>query len=384
MEGFKIENKKQNNLEIKKIIDKASSRMALALKILIISGISLLSSNKTLAQNSENPSSGIENKSKPNIEWLANVSNSEKKDLEKEILSEHIWLVDYINSPKFTERSTKEQMRMEEIGVYGKSEADYQNFLNSPAFNLFKTNEKGDTIMAVNHVLKNIEFKNYNKKEMSDKDFQKIMDEGKFLDTFMPNPDVSKASPSIKAKVRWLKESRLERLEEGKIIVLDSILDNEGEKAAGFFNGDDMSIKITKDLTSDFNGATLVHEDTHKSTMMNSGINSVTFLLFKNRAEVTNKEIKDDNFIENQLKNPAEIIAKINQLRFLLKNENIYNASLEDFNESHFIKTLKNKKIMNNFAIRQLLDTLTKSDVIWFMNNVADTNIASVDIVNTA
>ena len=75
---------------------------------------------------------------------------------------------------------------------------------------------------------------------------------------------------------------------------------------------------------------------------------------------------------------PTEFIGRMQPLRHLLWNENIYDAGNENFTEEHYKKMLNNLKIQQNVHVKDLLDSLKgetekekQENLIWLMNNIA-------------
>lgn len=360
----KIESKRETKL--KRSIENATRKVSLALKTVLSSAIITFSfPNENLsAQNL----SSIHSRPKNEIDWKSNIGEVEKKNIEETIISQKDWLVEYTKSKKYTERLSKEFLRWRELGGEN-GELTYELITENPIFKTYKVDEKGDTLMIINHLQKTTQASG--EYQMPEDEFEKIVSEKKVLEKFLPDPDINSMSPDEKLMIALRQESRAEKIKNSKVIVVDKI--GNSHTTIGQFN----ILKPKKImLRADFakhDSATPAHEFTHLSTVGNIEMGSATFYLLQNRAASGSEYLND----------PTEIHARLNELRVLLGEEGIYDAKNEDFTEKHYDNLLKNK-IIKNSGIEQLLDTLEKEDLIWFMNNVAGTNIVALEIKNTA
>lgn len=255
------------------------------------------------------------------IEWKVNLEESKKKEIEETIEMQTEWLESYIESDKFEERITKE--------------------------------------LLINKSLES------NSNAVEESSTQKII-----------SPDLSQLTSKDKKEVKETIHFRKLLVKHGKTIITDKI--DEDENIIGQSGSDKenpLKIQYAKDFI-EVDNSTPVHELTHQSTSGNDNMMYGTKFLLKERA-VGGSEY---------LNKPTEIHARINQLRYTLKKLNIYDTSTEDFTEEHYNKIFKmgNEEILESSGIRGLLDTLDKDDLIWFMNNMAGTSVASIDIENTA
>lgn len=371
MEGFKPNQHKENqkSLEFKKTFEKASTKIRFALKVLFVSALSILPKESS-AQNNENYNRNIETKSQ--IEWQTNLNEKEKHKVEKEIQEQKKWLEEYINSQKFTERLTKEYMLLKEMGGEN-AIPNLDSFIENKIFLKYIVNKKGDTVAVINPLTEGLELKN--DYELSINEFNKIIEENNTLDKLVPVQNINKAPIAVINKVKLEKQRRLENINNGPIIIVDSIenTDSGGKVFGVSFNKEEKKILLIKDFKEE-GGTTPVHELTHRSTDGVDKINDATFFLLKNKA----------NSGSNYLDNPTEIHARINELRYLMDKEGLYNAKKSDFTKYHYDYLINNEEIMKNFTMKQLLQTLDEEDLIWFMNNLADTNVSTVDITNIA
>ena len=79
----------------------------------------------------------------------------------------------------------------------------------------------------------------------------------------------------------------------------------------------------------------------------------------------------DTTASDNELNMAVEIYARLNVLRFLLKEEGIYDAATSDFTEENFEKMQENRKIMGDNNVEDLLNTYDEDDIIEIMNDIA-------------
>lgn len=379
MEGFKFNPKKETksqNLELKKLVNEASDKVKLAFQVLLIGSMSMLA-DKALAQVQNEFKSSENGVGSNKIEWQVDINEQKKIEVEKSILQQQAWLKDYINSEKSRERLTKECLRYDEI-MRENPEMSYEEFINSPKFKAFEVSDEGDTIKITNYLEGITEYRGNSYREMDTEEFHKII-EGATLDKLLPEPKIENLSQykqeAMKERVNDIIETRIDVLENGPVVVVKSIKNERGKgKIVGQFNAEKQGTVFFRKDFKKFDVTTGVHEFTHRSTYGNQLINKATVFLLKNKAQSGDTYLND----------PTEIHARINELRFLMEQEGIYKASLEDFEEKHFIKILKSNKIMNNFAIQQLIYTLSKNNLIWFMNNMADGSVSTISVENLA
>lgn len=83
---------------------------------------------------------------------------------------------------------------------------------------------------------------------------------------------------------------------------------------------------------------------------------------------------------------PTEFIGRMQPMRYLLWDNNIYDANSEDFTEEHYQNMLNNDDIMNNTHVEDIMNTVggeteeeKKKNLIWLMNNIANNDSENTD-----
>jgi hypothetical protein len=370
-------NKKEskNNLEKLRDLAKKATRLTnTALKILVIGGLSLMAEK---AYTQDNKSSQNFEKSESKIEWQAELSEEEKAEVEERITYQKEWLKSYLNSPKFEERLAKEIIRSKKL-LGENYYMSYEEFLENPDFKAFEVNESGDTIKIINFLDKTIAYEPSQYQEISEEDFTSMMEAGGKLERLLPDPNIAEMEKEEKekilSKVNDIKEIRLILLDEGPVIVTDSIPNEENDGIIdGQYQPFGRSVSLRKDFT-ERSPTAAIHEFAHRSTDGKSLLNRASMHLLRSKAGSWSEYLND----------PTEIHARINELRFLMSEEGLYDPGNENFQEKHFLKMLENKKIMKCYPIRQLIDTLSRDNLIWFMNNMADGSVSAISTGNIA
>ncbi|MFH1608920.1 MAG: hypothetical protein ABH951_02820 [Patescibacteria group bacterium] len=376
MENFTFKKENNKNTEFKKLFEQISKKINLASKILLLSAAISFGALKSQAQEKQNEQKDF-GAGKLSIEWETKtpIPEKEKEQTEKTIEEQRNWLINYTQSKKFKERLTKEYLRTNELVgsdpnnklnyndvLNYNNELNYKKFKKNPKFITFEINEEGDTISQTNHLTNKgfVTFSNPKDTELYKKE--------NALEKFLPDPDTSKMTEEDKNIIKFIIDMRLGRLNYGEISVVDSIELEDAINILGNFSPTTKNIKFKKDFKKT-DEATPIHELTHKTTNAEKNIQIGTIFLLRSRVSSSDPYLNE----------PTEIHARINELRFLLDKEKIYDASNENFTEKDYKKMEKNKRIMKNPRIEDLFDTLPKEDLIWFMNNIAGIPISTTE-----
>jgi hypothetical protein len=118
-----------------------------------------------------------------------------------------------------------------------------------------------------------------------------------------------------------------------------------------------------------------VHEFTHQSL---DGVKSIPVATRVKIRALTQTDFagyldKDSGLVFGYLDNPSEVIARMNELRHLLKKHHLYDAASDVFTNEHVEKLLRNTEIMNNLNVQNLLDIVRdRKALVTLMNSVAD------------
>ena len=121
---------------------------------------------------------------------------------------------------------------------------------------------------------------------------------------------------------------------------------------------------------------TIAHEIIHQETPFDEDLNNRdTKELLKRQKQFSKYSDKQINKIaENpeELKHDSQALenkADLNTIRFMLKEQGIYDTGKEDLTRDHL------KKLKPSFVKDRLLKNYTEEDLIWLMNNIAQINI---------
>lgn len=154
-------------------------------------------------------------------------------------------------------------------------------------------------------------------------------------------------------------------------------------KRPGFISGvftPDQKIK----LESEYNPETFypksgfetipIHEMYHASDDAGKRIHKNT------KGKIKDLTITPKNSYEEYLTDPTEFIGRVVPLRYLLKQEGIYDSSKEDFTPTHLELLKNNQNIQKNQHYKDLIKSLKGGDkekeqsLEWILNNIASTN----------
>jgi len=105
-----------------------------------------------------------------------------------------------------------------------------------------------------------------------------------------------------------------------------------------------------------------------------TGENDFDFRLNKKDVDNLVKRGGRSKGINEHDQDPYENKADLNSFRYNLKQQGVYDAGKEDFNEGHL------KKARKTFAKDRLLKNYSDKDLIWLMNNVAQNEQSDEDI----
>jgi hypothetical protein len=105
-----------------------------------------------------------------------------------------------------------------------------------------------------------------------------------------------------------------------------------------------------------------------------TGENDFDFRLNKKDVDNLIKRSGKSKGINKHDQDPYENKADLNSFRYNLKQQGIYDAGKEDFNEEHL------KKAKKTFAKDRLLKNYSDKDLIWLMNNIAQNEQSDEDI----
>ncbi len=271
------------------------------------------------------------------IFWFGNGQTKALADTKEETMKaseqQKEWLLDYIDSDKYKERLMKEFGRYRKLGF----PQSYESFMASSNFQ--KTMELSDKkpYEILDMVLPIDE-----NKDLSEKDEKTVDGEISGRRKSVGGIDF-KVSDSIPGGLYGVTNIQNE------VDILD-------------FG------KQTKDTTS---FTTPVHEFTHASTEGNQNIFNESFWVVKNKQA------------EKGFFDPTEVMARMNQLRFLMEKYGISDQKNSDFTGIDYEKVLSTPEIMNDFGVHQLMEWLDKDSLIWLMNNVADALSSPVNSLET-
>ncbi|MFA6397359.1 MAG: hypothetical protein WDK96_00745 [Candidatus Paceibacterota bacterium] len=339
----KIEKAQNKSYIFKKILEGSPEQIKKILKIIIVS--TMIGFGQAHAQDNDNQrfnkSGVLEDKHK--IEWQVNIDSSKKENIEKMIEEQRSWFKDYIQSPKFKERLTKEYLRSHNYPEI------YNNYLANSKPSENKDYKDDDTLRI----------------ETNPDDTERLAE-------LLPDPDTSNIPISEIEDIEKEINYRLYSLSNGKIYVVDSIEDIsllEGGTVLGSYDIDGDTTKIRADFLNYGTNSVSTHEFSHDADQSGENLKSFTVFIFNEMANSGSEYLND----------PTEIQARMNELKYLLKEHGIYDASTEDFTEETFWKMIEDEVIIGNYAIQQLLQTLSKEELIWLMNNVAGLNVSSVN-----
>lgn len=278
--------------------------------------------------------SGVANAQSNSNENMDSKQLTEKTwEMKKSIESQRDWLLKYMHSEKYKERFTKEYARYKELG-WG-----YKELMNSDsAFSAQFNDSNLNTISEV-----------------------------------FPDPDITSLDSSDIEEINDNINSRIENVEEGNWEIVDSIPTSDQEGALGDTDPTTGHVRIIDNLAEE-DKETGVHEFTHQSTHGNRRMDDVTKRILNHYAISTSDYLRD----------PTEILARMNVLRYMMKKYSNYDASIQDFTEEDYEKVMKNSDVMKNKNIKELLKILEKDELIWLMNNVADANDGKTAILSLA
>lgn len=108
----------------------------------------------------------------------------------------------------------------------------------------------------------------------------------------------------------------------------------------------------------------------------------------KFKSEYVDKILKKESTPgwEPEVQKPAELKARLDSLRFILKKSGIYDAGTETFTKEHLDKMRSDKTISEDFNFKQLNDQLDdkykNNGMIWLFNNIAKNKNENSDSSN--
>jgi hypothetical protein len=268
---------------------------------------------------------------------------SPSPEMKRNIEDQRDWLLVYMHSEKYKERMTKEYARYKELG-WG-----YREMMNADsAFTaqLNKTVTKYDIKGSSLHI--------------------------STISEVFPDPDITKLDSSDLEEINDNIKSRIENIKEGSWEIVDSIPSDEGE-ILGYTDPVTGDVRITENLNEE-DKETPLHEFTHQSTHGNRLMDDVTKKILNHYAITKSDYLKD----------PTEILARMNVLRYMMKKYSNYDASIQDFTKEDYERAINNKEVMKNDNVKELLKILKEDELIWLMNNVADANNGKTALLSIA
>lgn len=328
---------------------------------------------------------------------------------------ENRWILNYIESPKYKERLGKEYLRWKMAGSpetpkdYAKTQKNLIGYIR---------NEKGERVAHINLISKEIVFKlaegdsAHQVTYRLGKDKTIVEKEGKEVKVvptseliskgFLNNFNISPESFSIDHAFKEVDLSLLNN-EDKKIIekvisqrkqsvllsknftfvkkgtlkknVLgESVLSSNGQDERSWIDQDPRVSRNTviADLYS--MKGTIVHENTHASTLSGIGVPASTKYILQSRANA-NFDKSRSSWETKYAINPSEIIPRFTEFRYMLKESGIYDANTEDFKIEILDKyrkySEKNKDSRFLRILEDLRTTFDDEEIVWIMNNIA-------------
>ncbi|GAC1603572.1 MAG: hypothetical protein NVS3B25_32370 [Hymenobacter sp.] len=173
---------------------------------------------------------------------------------------------------------------------------------------------------------------------------------------------------------------RQQNLSQGSVTVIPQVGVRPGS-VPGMTVGDPRRDKAATDLSADLRARPMVpgnvflergygqtsipaHELSHQSTHGTAGLNPNTY---RNMAATTSPAASP------YLREPTEMKARLDAVRYQLKQRGIYDAGTEEFTPAHFQKALADPQISQDPQWQELGRTIggDASKLNWLMNNVA-------------
>lgn len=197
----------------------------------------------------------------------------------------------------------------------------------------------------------------------------------KFMQDYIQSP---KYKERIEGGLYWddtdkVISDRLNRIKSADIKFVNKIPSNNDISINGDADHYNNSISISKSPVNAKPDEVLAHELSHLSGGLNPEWDVANYV--PKNAKLSNRdarEIKKRATKQNEyLGEPGEIKARLDELRYMLKRDGIYDAGTQDFNQEHLDKAFK-KYSKDNPDLFQGVQS--EEDLIWLMNNIASNN----------
>ncbi len=280
------------------------------------------------------------------------------------------WLIEYISSPQYKERMMREFLIWKSIGQdHGSQDFTKSKYFVENVTSLTKVEDPGNVV--IDTILNRF-------RKISQKDLVKSYP----LESIFPTIDVANLSNSEDSlEVDKLINDRISMIKSTPWVIIPNIY--FPKKTYGYFFPADNPVRmggwvfkegqvvfLAKKLPE--NGKTVpVHEFNH---------------VIEDKENLAIPSTKTILEIRNLSKNPYyrehfESKARIGAFRRELQVLGIYNPFTDDFTKEHLEKyrfLIKEGKIKKEFGARQLMDSFSDEDIIWFMNNTAGIDLIEI------
>ena len=260
------------------------------------------------------------------------------------------WMIEHISSPKYRERIKRSIARgFFEKGEQELTEEEKQALRTQGLEELFPTNI--DTSDVSDELVNDIISKRLENVQNAKLGIVNFIDEGFFTVEYPFDLAITRGiyvTPEYSDKLRrgidpwFFSKSAEKRIKEGKNILL--------ERAANFFD------KVRYPSLA-------AHELSHASTSIDENLEPKA-------QNITRERIVRESDSLGEL---TEVKANLDAFRFELFKRGIYDASFEDFNQTHLDKIKKDKKFRISHPFQRLFNTIEQDmgyDLIWYMNNI--------------
>ena len=289
------------------------------------------------------------------------------QETEEAILEQKKWLLDYINSPKYKERLSKEFARTLKLGF----PSSYNDFASNETFQKSFHDKDGKTLGSINVLIpsdQDLERLMSNRDATEFKEILNLFEKQpqELVETLLP-VDTTQYDDNLRKTVDGRISQRSQRVKNANYNIEDTL---SGGRYGFSSVSDGVKILDFKNQTPDsISFSAPVHEWNHISTQGNEKIESSSGYL-----------IPAIDGYENY--SPTEVMARMAELRYLMDKYGIYKAGLSDFAEKDYENFMDFPEIMNDLGIRQLLELLDKDSLIWLMNNIADSSFSISSLEN--
>lgn len=287
------------------------------------------------------------------IKYEHNLDSTQYEKIKKIALEQHAWLLEFMNSQKFYEITSRQYMLAKKF--------DFPSTEDDIISKLFKieVDEIGDTLAIIDLHNKGRQVKKKNSSY-----------EEEFSSLFKPDTlfgvDLTLMTNSDSTIVEYLVKKRVERMKNSPW----AIVDMNGEIIDGKYHatqpdslqGLSLHNAITYNIFPSKNTiSTSVHEKTHASLKYRDYIFPTTVYVIERNFQGTNPYYKD----------AGEVIPRLNSIRYILSKMGLFNPREETFEQRH-LEILKQKDIFEkDYQIEQLIRVFSEEYIIWFMNNIA-------------